>query len=185
MSNTTTTPTTEKTREAAATTSNKYNKYVLGAASLGSFAAMVYTIRQRTKGRMRVPLQELLENPTLAAQNPKLTAYMYAGRAFMTATFLTVTGTLALGMGIASVMGVNNLKEFSQTARSWSTSQFPQLNASAGVSQGEDGERFDEPTREFLQEIDAELAKGPTEEGPGYRFIKARVARELGPLARG
>lgn len=85
-------------------------RYILGAASIAAFSSMIYTIRQRTKGKMKIPLQELLDNPAAAAANPKLAAYMFAGRAFGTATVLVVTGTVGLAMTVASVMGINNVR---------------------------------------------------------------------------
>jgi hypothetical protein len=65
---------------------------------------------------MDIPLAELLESPEARAANPKLAAYMFAGRAFILGTGLAVTGTLAITMGVASAMGVNNVRRLIKMA---------------------------------------------------------------------
>ena len=59
---------------------------------------------------MRIPLQELIDNPIAAAANPKLAAYAFAGRAFATATVLVASGGLMLTMGVASILQVDNVR---------------------------------------------------------------------------
>ncbi|KND00105.1 uncharacterized protein SPPG_04447 [Spizellomyces punctatus DAOM BR117] len=162
----------------------RYNKYIIGAASIAAFSSMMYTIHQRTKGKMRIPLQELIDNPAAAAANPKLAAYMFAGRAFGTATILVLTGTAGVAMTVASVMDVNNLKEFSIRMREIMAARFPRLKG----SDEEQDKKFDPATYEFLKEVaddvEREEQEGEWREGPGHAIIGSRVRRELGPLSR-
>ncbi|KAJ3041657.1 hypothetical protein HDV00_008934 [Rhizophlyctis rosea] len=158
---------------------HKYNKYILGAASVTAFGSMIYTIRQRTKGNMKLPLSELLENPAAAAANPKLTAYVFAGRAFTTATTLVLTGTLALGMGVASVMGVNNLQEFSSKMREYASTAFPKLR---GAPEDHD-QKFDNDYYEFLKEVASDEERrekdGDWQESRMHSIIGERVREPL------
>ncbi|KAJ3053218.1 hypothetical protein HK097_004770 [Rhizophlyctis rosea] len=164
---------------------HKYNKYIIGAASVGAFGSMIYTIRQRTKGKMKMPLAELLENPQAAAANPKLTAYIFAGRAFTTATLLVLTGTLGLGMGVASIMGVNNLREFSVKMRQYASTAFPKLR---GAPEDHDS-KFDQDTYDFLKEVSADAEReereGEWTENHSHAIIGGRVRGAMGHMYRG
>ncbi|KAJ3297010.1 hypothetical protein HK104_000979 [Borealophlyctis nickersoniae] len=122
---------------------------------------MLYNIRQRSKGKMKIELAELMEDRAAAAANPKLAAYIFAGRSFTTATWLVATGSLAAGMGIACLMGVNNLKEFSGKMREYAQAVLPFLRRTDATSDA----RFDPDTVEFLREVAADL-KREREEGP-------------------
>ncbi|KAI8823964.1 uncharacterized protein EV422DRAFT_617713 [Fimicolochytrium jonesii] len=162
----------------------KYNKYIIGTAAIGSFSTLLYTVHQRTKGRMRVPLQEFLDNPAARAANPKLAAYVFAGRAFGTATVLVVTGTVGLTMAVASIMGVNNMREFSFRMRDIMASTFPQLKRS-----DENADiKFDADTYEFLKEVSADAEReereGAWRESSSHAIIGGRVRNELGGLSR-
>ncbi|KAI9207418.1 uncharacterized protein BJ171DRAFT_492678 [Polychytrium aggregatum] len=145
----------------------KYNKYILGGASIIGFGSLIYTIRERTKGRLQIPLDELLNrDPTARAANPKLAAYMFAGRAFGTATLLMLTGTCALTMGVASWMQVNSLKEFSEKAKAKSRELFPKLYQS-----NRDDGKFDQAAHEFLTELREDFRR--EREGEGYQQTEA------------
>ncbi|KAJ3282006.1 hypothetical protein HK104_011153 [Borealophlyctis nickersoniae] len=130
-------------------------------------------------GRMKIPLAELMEDPAAAAANPKLAAYAFAGRAFTTATLLVGTGSLAIGMGIASVMGVNNWKEFSERMREYSQSAFPSLRRSDPASDAES----DSDTAEFMKEVSADLERereeGAWKETGGHAIIGQGVRKTL------
>ncbi|KAJ3019089.1 hypothetical protein HKX48_002395 [Thoreauomyces humboldtii] len=158
-------------------------KYILGLASLSAFGALMYTIRQRTRGRMAVPLAAFLESPEARAANPKLAAYMYAGRAFGTATVLVLTGTVGASMAVASVMQVNNLRDFSLRMREIMASYFPNLKRSDDVAE----EKFDPDAYAFLKEVaddvEAEERDGKWRESASHQIIGNRVRNELGPLS--
>ncbi|TPX37070.1 hypothetical protein SmJEL517_g00936 [Synchytrium microbalum] len=134
-----------------------YNKYIVGGASLTAFCTMLYTVRMQTKGKMRMPLQELLDNPIAAAANPKLAAYAFAGRAFATASVLVGSGTLAFTMGLASLMGVNSLKEFSTKLRSLATENLPVLRGSTHEAESSGDSVMDKDTYEFLKEVQDDM----------------------------
>ncbi|KAJ3183971.1 hypothetical protein HDU85_001822 [Gaertneriomyces sp. JEL0708] len=163
---------------------SQYNKYIIGTASLTAFGSMLYTVRRRTRGEIKMPLQELFSNPAAAAANPKLTAYIFAGRAFTTATLITVTGFIGVTMAVASAMQVNNLKEFSVRMREIVTTRFPQLR---GADPDADS-KFDPAYHEFLQFVSDDAAKeeeeGAWRENAGHAIIGNRVRHELGPLSR-
>ncbi|KAI8850762.1 hypothetical protein BC829DRAFT_488479 [Chytridium lagenaria] len=159
----------------------KYNKYIIGAASLTAFSTLVYTIRQRTRGRMQIPINELLNNsPQMRAANPKLAAYMFAGRAFFIGTGLVATGAVTLSMGVAAVMGVNNLQEFSHKVRQFTHSKFPQLK---GNYPSDHDEVIDDAAYEFLKEYRDEVIKeeidGPYRDSWEQKTIKAAMMKGL------
>ncbi|KAI9104498.1 hypothetical protein DFS34DRAFT_690783 [Phlyctochytrium arcticum] len=159
-----------------------YNKYIIGAASIFAFSTMLYTIRQRTKGHTRMPLQELLENPAAAAANPKLVAYVYAGRAFTTATLLVLTGTVGLTMTVASVLQVNNLRDFSLKMRELMTQKFPALHKSGDHNES----KYDAGVHEFWKEVaedaEKEEREGVWTESESHAIIGDRLRHQLGPL---
>ncbi|TPX50714.1 hypothetical protein SeMB42_g02143 [Synchytrium endobioticum] len=166
---------------------SKYNKYIIGGASTIAFVSMLYTVRQQTKGRMRIPLQELLENPAAAAANPKLAAYAFAGRAFSTATILVASGGLMVTMGVASILQVNSLKEFSEKLTTLAHERLPQLQGikSPGASQGEDDGVMDADTYDFLKEVQHELKKernSPPSETTSQRIVSDTLRESLGPF---
>ncbi|KAI9014989.1 hypothetical protein BC832DRAFT_589461 [Gaertneriomyces semiglobifer] len=169
---------------APSTDFSQYSKYIIGAASLTAFGSMLYTARRRTRGEIKMPLQELFSNPAAAAANPKLTAYIFAGRAFTTATLITVTGFIGVTMAVASALQVNNLKEFSVRMREIVTTRFPQLR---GADPDADS-KFDPAYHEFLQFVSDDAAKeeeeGAWKENAGHAIIGNRVRHELGPLSR-
>ncbi|TPX61669.1 hypothetical protein PhCBS80983_g01011 [Powellomyces hirtus] len=161
-----------------------YNKYILGAASVGAFSALMYTIRMRTKGKMAVPLQELMDSPAGRAANPKLAAYMFAGRAFGTATILVLTGTVGATMAVASIMGVNSLKEFSMRMQQITASYLPNLKR----SNQEDDSKFDPDAYAFLKEVSEDAAReereGEWKESAAHAIIGNRVRHEIGPFSK-
>ncbi|KAJ3404651.1 hypothetical protein HDV05_007046 [Chytridiales sp. JEL 0842] len=165
---------------------NQYVKYVIGAASLTAFTAMIVTIQQRTKGRMKIPMSELIDNPQARAANPKLAAYAFAGRAFFYSTGLVATGTLALTMGVAAYMGVDNLKDFSSKSREWSLKTFPSLK---GKYEQDHDEVVDDAAYEFMKEVQKEMKReeeeGPYKENDFNQHIRSKLKKELGPFARG
>ncbi|KAJ3099762.1 hypothetical protein HDU97_002788 [Phlyctochytrium planicorne] len=169
------------TTTAPSTDLHKYNKYIIGAASLTAFSTMLYTIQQRTKGRMQIPINELLNNnPQARAANPKLAAYMFAGRAFVIGTGLMLTGTIALGMGVATVMQVNTLQEFSQKLTSYTRSRFPGLK---GNYPADHDEVIDDAAYEFLKEFRDEARKeereGPMQDNVTTKTVKEALTRRL------
>ncbi|RKO90930.1 hypothetical protein BDK51DRAFT_25803 [Blyttiomyces helicus] len=158
-----------------------YNKYIVGAASLTAFGSLIYTIRQRTTGKMKMPLEELMTNPAAAAANPKLAAYMFAGRAFGTATILVATGTMALTMGVASLMGVNNLREFSTKMRELTSST--RLRRTDPMLTGDQKEPFDNDVYELLKEVSADAAQDPVPETETQARLSGIVRKTLGDFA--
>ncbi|KAJ3151003.1 hypothetical protein HDU86_006259 [Geranomyces michiganensis] len=135
---------------------------------------------------MAVPLQDLLATPAGRAANPKIAAYMFAGRAFGTATVLVLTGTLGASMAVASVMGVNNLKEFSTRMQEITAARFPALKRST-AEQHQDT-KFDVDVYEFLKEVSADAEReereGEWAESPAHQIIGQRVRHEIGPFSR-
>ncbi|KAJ3185037.1 hypothetical protein HDU87_002603 [Geranomyces variabilis] len=137
---------------------------------------------------MAVPLQDLLATPAGRAANPKLAAYMFAGRAFGTATVLVLTGTLGASMAVASVLGVNNLKEFSTLMQEFTAARFPALKRSAADDDDASGSKFDKDVYEFLKEVSADAEReereGEWAETPAHQIIGQRVRHEIGPFSR-
>ncbi|KAI9354082.1 hypothetical protein DFJ73DRAFT_608453, partial [Zopfochytrium polystomum] len=116
--------------------------------------------------------------------NPKLAAYLFAGRAFMYGTGLAVTGSVGATMLIASAMKVNTLQEFSLKARELSLKQFPALqgNHSEAEEKGED-----DGSVEFMRELREELSKDeedPYSKDSVHHMIRERLKKELGPLSK-
>ncbi len=59
---------------------------------------------------MTPSIQKILANPKAAAADPKLAAYMFAGRAFAIGTGLTLSATIAMASGLAMYFGVDNVR---------------------------------------------------------------------------
>ncbi|KAJ3148758.1 hypothetical protein HDU89_004608 [Geranomyces variabilis] len=135
---------------------------------------------------MAIPLQDLLATPQGRAANPKLAAYMFAGRAFGTATVLVLTGTLGASMAVASVLGVNNLKEFSTLMQEFTAARFPALKRSTEADATDT--KFDKDVYEFLKEVSADAEReereGEWAETPAHQIIGQRVRHEIGPFSR-
>ena len=87
----------------------RYRKYTapfLALSSLAAFSSLIYTIRRRTK--VTPPSVSAILNSPM--RDPRLTAYMFAGRAFGTATLLSFSGA-ALGVGLTAwTLGVSNVR---------------------------------------------------------------------------
>ncbi|KAJ3183207.1 hypothetical protein HDU85_002233 [Gaertneriomyces sp. JEL0708] len=155
--------TNEPTTSPATTDFRQYNKYFIGAASLTAFGSMIYTIRRETKkAELKMPPQDLVVNPAAGAANPKLTGYLFAGRALATATLITVTGFVGITMAMASAMQVNSIKEFSDRMREIISTRFPQLR----VADPDADSKFDPAYHEFLKFMSNDAAK-EEEEGAG------------------
>ncbi|KAI9017806.1 hypothetical protein BC832DRAFT_589052 [Gaertneriomyces semiglobifer] len=164
----------EPTTSPATTDFRQYNKYIIGAASLTAFGSMIYTIRRETKkAEMKMPPQDLVVNPAAAAANPKLTGYLFAGRALATATLITVTGFIGITMAMASAMQVNSIKEFSDRMREIISTRFPQLR----VADPDADSKFDPAYHEFLKFMSNEKEddEGTGKENAGHAIIGNRV----------
>ncbi|KAJ1563023.1 hypothetical protein HK405_004060 [Cladochytrium tenue] len=137
---------------------------------------------------MQLKIVELFEDPAVRAANPKLAAYLFAGRAFMIGSGLAITGSLAATMAVAMAMKVNTLKEFSTKARELAVQRFPALR---GNYTSEDDNGTDEGSSQFLKELREEIAREEAEgaqefpEGSVHSIIRDRVRFELGPFAKG
>lgn len=88
-------------------TLNRYNRHILAFASVAAFGTLSYTVFKKTKVPT-VSVHEILNSPH-PFKDPRVTAYMYAGRAFGTATMLCLTGAGALTFGVAHFMGINSV----------------------------------------------------------------------------
>lgn len=105
-----------------------------------------------------------------------------SGRAFATATFLVGTGSVALGMGVASAMGVSSLQEFSLRMRELTEKNFPGLRRT-GSEPDEDNapdEAQIEFAKEWTRELEREEASGPWTESKAHAVIGNRVRTGLG-----
>ncbi|KAJ3209459.1 hypothetical protein HDU67_006188 [Dinochytrium kinnereticum] len=112
----------------------------------------------------------------MRAANPKLSAYMFAGRAFVIGTGLVATGALTFSMGLASLMGVNTLREFSEKVRAFTSSQLPQLK---GAYPADHDEVVDEAAYEFLKEYRDEVNKEEMEGGYKESWAQSTISAGL------
>ncbi|TPX45827.1 hypothetical protein CcCBS67573_g10346 [Chytriomyces confervae] len=96
----------------------QYAKTAVALGSAAVFGGILLRMRMRSKGQMELPMARLMmESASARAADPKLAAYMFAGRAFFTGTALTLSASLAMTMGVAAAL---DLKEFSQKMKSLS-----------------------------------------------------------------
>ncbi|KAJ3059321.1 hypothetical protein HDU99_006389 [Rhizoclosmatium hyalinum] len=74
------------------------------------YSGILFTMKMRSQGKMELPIAKLMETSHAArAADPKLAAYLFAGRAFMTGTALTLSASLAVTMAVAAALDVNNV----------------------------------------------------------------------------
>ncbi|KAI9333549.1 hypothetical protein BDR26DRAFT_603392 [Obelidium mucronatum] len=160
----------------------RYGKMALGLASAAAFGGILFTMNMRSKGKMEMPLAKLMETSHAArAADPKLAAYMFAGRAFFTGTALTLSASLAITMGVATALDVNSLKDFSTRMKSLSNKSIPALKGA--YSDNHDNE-VDDAAYEFALAWKEEVRK-EAEEGPAFtdnryhQEIRTRINKGL------
>ncbi|KAJ3020318.1 UNVERIFIED_CONTAM: hypothetical protein HDU68_010241 [Siphonaria sp. JEL0065] len=152
----------------------RYGKMALGLASAAAFGGILFTMNMRSKGKMELPLAKLMETSHAARQaDPKLAAYMFAGRAFFTGTALTLSGSLAVTMAVATALDVNSLKDFSLKMKSLSNSSIPGMKGA--YSDNHDNE-VDDAAYEFALAWKEEVRK---EEEEGSAFKDNRYHQEI------
>ncbi|KAJ3294351.1 hypothetical protein HDU79_011123 [Rhizoclosmatium sp. JEL0117] len=165
----------------------RFGKIAVSLGSAAVFGGILFTMKMRSQGKMELPIAKLMETSHAArAADPKLAAYLFAGRAFMTGTALTLSASLAVTMAVAAALDVNNLKEFSYKMKLLSNNGMPSLKGQ--YSDNHDNE-VDDAAYEFALAWKEELRK-EAEEGSGFKDnryhqeIRARVKKELGPFAQ-
>ncbi|KAJ3068723.1 hypothetical protein HDU98_008144 [Podochytrium sp. JEL0797] len=137
---------------------------------------------------MEIPIVKLMESSHAAREaDPKLAAYLFAGRAFFTATTLTFSGALAMSMAAATALDANSLPEFAQKMKSLSNRQMPGLKGNYGENHESD---FDEGVYEFALELKEEMRleeEGQSEmkENRYHQEIRSRIRKEVNPLGLG
>ncbi|ORY46324.1 hypothetical protein BCR33DRAFT_849077 [Rhizoclosmatium globosum] len=156
----------------------RFGKIAVSLGSAAVFGGILFTMKMRSQGKMELPIAKLMETSHAArAADPKLAAYLFAGRAFMTGTALTLSASLAVTMA---------LKEFSYKMKLLSNNGMPSLKGQ--YSDNHDNE-VDDAAYEFALAWKEELRK-EAEEGSGFKDnryhqeIRARVKKELGPFAQ-
>ncbi|KAI8841431.1 hypothetical protein BJ741DRAFT_705575 [Chytriomyces cf. hyalinus JEL632] len=162
----------------------QYAKTAVALGSAAVFGGILLRMRMRSKGQMELPMARLMmESASARAADPKLAAYMFAGRAFFTGTALTLSASLAMTMGVAAALDVNSLKEFSQKMKSLSKGSV--LNGK--YSENHDDE-VDDAEYEFLlafrDEAEREQREGPYQESKYHKEITSRLKEQLGPLVK-
>ncbi|KAJ3199292.1 hypothetical protein HDU82_000574 [Entophlyctis luteolus] len=119
-----------------------------------------------------------MESHISRTADPKLAAYMFAGRAFFIGTALTLSGTLSIVAATAAALDVGSLKEFSAKMKTVSNSGMPLLK---GKYDENAEDELDAAAKEFL----AELRDDSSAERPQNRYekeISSRIKKELGKL---
>jgi hypothetical protein len=111
----------------------------------------------------------LLKKPTqIITTNPKLQAYLFAGRAFTTATALVSLGALSATMAVSYCLDVSSLKEFSIKMK--------QLMNPAGISEESQAAQQlleERDWKEFQESF--QNTNQTTEENPIHQYISQKV----------
>ncbi|KAJ1558547.1 hypothetical protein HK096_010491 [Nowakowskiella sp. JEL0078] len=166
----------------------QYRRQIVGGVSFLAFLSFAYTIRNQMTGRTRLPLDNFFKDPNVALSQPKVAAYLFAGRAFTSATALVASAAVAATMGIASYLDVGTMKEFSEKLEIKVNKAFPQLKGE--YTEAEALGTVDSDAIEFLKELSSALKTDREDEESGvvaggnlYKTINREIRRELGPLA--
>ncbi|KAJ3343009.1 hypothetical protein HDU93_000179 [Gonapodya sp. JEL0774] len=144
----------------ATTSSNDYNRLILGLASVGSVAAFAYTVRKNFRkdaaGGAVDPFVSAQATAGGALKNPKLVVYTYAGGAFATATALVGLGAFALLTGLSSYFGADSWSSLHTSLRQHFQTTFPRLVVHSGP---EPTLSRDAAWRELVEEMRQEAKK--------------------------
>ncbi|KAI8611939.1 hypothetical protein BC830DRAFT_1138998 [Chytriomyces sp. MP71] len=161
----------------------QYFKVAIATGSAAVFGSILFTMRMRSKGKMELPQARLMESATARAADPKLAAYMFAGRAFFTGTALTVSASLAMTMGVAAALDANSLKEFSQRMRTLSKGSVLNGNYSENHEDEVDDALY-EFSLAMREEIQREETEGHRQPSRLEEDVKRRLRQGLGPLVK-
>ncbi|KAJ3123307.1 hypothetical protein HK098_002044 [Nowakowskiella sp. JEL0407] len=161
----------------------QYRRQLIGGVSFLAFLSFAYNVRNQVTGRTRLPLDNLLKDQKAVESNPRAVAYLFAGRAFLSATTLVLSGTLAGAMALVSYLDVGNMKEFSDKLSIVVNRAFPYLKGKYTAEEAEGS--LDEDALEMLREIGLELEKERLDEERGVvagGSLYKTVNKEIGKM---
>lgn len=134
-----------------------YYGYILAGISSSAFGSLVYTVFRQLRGTQHaIQFNDFLHAPISDTfRDPKVAAYIMAGKAFGVASLLCLTGTAALYFGVSVALGVKQPSQLPNKLASLLNSP----KAKSSVNESNDERYLDAEARELLQQIQKQFER--------------------------